>query len=37
MSELNSVITKWVKAQNEHPKPLIWTKSADETLAAVER
>ncbi|MHB8190934.1 MAG: transposase [Ferrimicrobium sp.] len=37
VSELTRGITKWAKAWNESPKPFIWTKSADEIFASMQR
>ncbi len=37
MTELNRGITKWAKAWNENPKPFIWTKSADEIFASMQK
>lgn len=34
---LESAITQYIALVNEHPKPFVWTKSADEILASVER
>jgi transposase len=35
--ELENAIRAFIDAHNEHPKPFIWTKSADEIIAAVAR
>src|SRR5262249_13169191 len=35
--ELENAIHAYIEAGNENPKPFIWTKSADEILAAVGR
>jgi transposase len=37
VTELNRAITKWAKAWNENPKPFIWTKSADEIFASMQK
>ncbi|WP_298343153.1 IS630 family transposase [Ferrimicrobium sp.] len=37
VTELNRGITKWAKAWNENPKPFIWTKSADEIFASMQK
>jgi len=37
VAKLNRGIAKWAKAQNENPKPFIWTKSADEIFASLQR
>ena len=34
---LEAAITQYIALVNEHPKPFVWTKSADEILASVER
>ena len=34
---LEAAITQFIALVNEHPKPFVWTKSADEILASVER
>ena len=34
---LEKDIRDWVKAWNQHPKPFIWTKSAEEILASLGR
>lgn len=35
--ELEAVIADYLAINNEHPKPLVWTKTADEILASVAR
>jgi transposase len=35
--ELEQAIRDYIDAKNRHPKPFVWTKSADEILASVER
>ncbi len=37
VTELNRGITKWAKAWNDNPKPFIWTKSADEIFASMQK
>jgi len=37
VTELNRGITKWAKAWNENPKPFVWTKSADEIFASMQK
>ena len=37
VSELTKGITKWAKAWNDDPKPFIWTKSADEIFASMQK
>ena len=37
VTELNRGITKWAKAWNDDPKPFIWTKSADEIFASMQK
>jgi hypothetical protein len=37
VTELNRAITKWAKLWNENPKPFIWTKSADEIFASMQK
>lgn len=37
VAELTRGITKWAKAWNENPKPFIWTKSAEEIFAAMQK
>jgi transposase len=34
---LEQVIRAYIAATNEHPKPFVWTKSADEILASIAR
>jgi transposase len=35
--ELEAAISAYIQARNEKPKPLRWTKSADDILASIER
>jgi len=35
--ELEKAIREYLDKYNENPKPFIWTKSADEILAAIKR
>lgn len=35
--ELESAIRDYIDIRNRHPKPFIWTKTADEILASIER
>lgn len=35
--ELEAAIANYLAMDNEHPKPLIWTKTADEILASITR
>jgi transposase len=35
--ELETTIRNYIETHNEHPKPFIWTKTADEILASVAR
>ncbi len=35
--ELESAIREYIDIRNRHPKPFIWTKTADEILASIER
>jgi transposase len=35
--ELEAAIANYLAMDNEHPKPLIWTKTADEILASIAR
>ena len=37
VTELTTGITKWAKAWNDDPKPFIWTKSADEIFASMQK
>ncbi len=37
VTELTKGITKWAKAWNDNPKPFIWTKSADEIFASMQK
>jgi hypothetical protein len=34
---LKQAIEHYIAATNEHPKPFVWTKTADEILASVAR
>jgi transposase len=34
---LETAISAYIAAHNEHPKPFVWTKTADESLASVAR
>jgi len=34
---LEAAIRDYISISNEHPKPFVWTKTADEILASVER
>ena len=34
---LEAAITEYIAISNQHPKPFVWTKTADEILASVER
>jgi len=34
---LEAAILDYITLSNEHPKPFVWTKTADEILASVER
>jgi hypothetical protein len=34
---LEAAILEYISISNEHPKPFVWTKTADEILASVER
>jgi hypothetical protein len=34
---LKAAILAYIQLSNEHPKPFIWTKTADAILASVER
>lgn len=36
-AELEAAIMAYLEVTNEHPKPFVWTKSADQILAAVAR
>ena len=35
--ELEEAITRYVESTNDHAKPFVWTKTADEILASVRR
>jgi transposase len=35
--ELESAIREYIDIRNRHPKPFVWTKTADEILASIER
>jgi transposase len=35
--ELNNDIRAWIKAWNEHPRPYVWTKTADQILESIAR
>jgi len=35
--ELEAAITRYIRIHNEHPRPFVWTKTADEILASVAR
>jgi transposase len=35
--ELERAIRDYIDARNHHPKPFVWTKTADEILASIER
>jgi len=35
--ELEQAIRRYIESTNHHPKPFVWTKSADEILASVSR
>ncbi len=37
VNELTKGITKWTQSSNESPKPFIWTKSADEIFASMQK
>lgn len=37
VSELERAITEFLDAHNAHPKPFVWTKSADQILASIAR
>ena len=37
VKQLIAVIEAFISLQNENPKPLRWTKSADDILASIER
>jgi len=36
-SELERAIRDYIDVKNRHPKPFVWTKTADEILASIER
>ena len=35
--ELNADIRAWMKTWNEHPRPYVWTKTADQILESIAR
>ena len=35
--DLQAAINRYIAEHNDHPKPFVWTKSADEILASVSR
>jgi len=35
--EMEGAIMRYLESSNEHPKPFVWTKSADEILASIAR
>jgi hypothetical protein len=35
--ELERAIRDYIDIRNRHPKPFIWTKTADDILASIER
>jgi transposase len=37
VKELEAAIREYIEAHNEHPKPFVWTKTADEILASIAR
>ncbi|MGF1622933.1 MAG: IS630 family transposase, partial [Rhodomicrobiaceae bacterium] len=37
VKQLIAAIEAFIRQQNENPKPLRWTKSADDILASIER
>jgi len=37
VAQLKAAIQEFIDAHNEHPKPFVWTKSADEILASIAR
>lgn len=37
VKRLNDAITLYIEVNNEDPKPLVWTKTADEILASIAR
>ena len=37
VKRLEDTIRKYIDVDNQAPKPLIWTKSADEILASIKR
>ena len=37
VTELTNGITKWAKKSNDDPKPFIWTKSANEIFASMQK
>jgi transposase len=36
-AELEGAIVRYIEAVNAHPKPFVWTKSADDILASIKR
>jgi transposase len=37
VGQLNADIRAWIEAWNEHPRPFVWTKTADEILESIAR
>jgi transposase len=37
VKELEAAIREYIEVHNEHPKPFVWTKTADEILASIAR
>ena len=37
VAQLKAGIQEFIDAHHEHPKPFVWTKSADEILASIAR
>ena len=37
IAELEADLTAWIQAWNQHPKPFVWTKTADEILSSLAR
>jgi hypothetical protein len=35
--ELETAIERYIEKHNNHPKPFVWTKTADQILASVAR
>jgi transposase len=35
IKQLETDVTTWIDAWNQHPKPFVWTKTADEILASL--